>query len=144
MKTKLLLAFLFAGLLLSCNNNAEPEEWITDTAAEVEAECEEADEYTAYDEFEYSSHSSSERDRQHQHNHQHQHDNNQNNNSQSYSQPRPEWTECIFCMGSGRCKWCGGTGWVWGGYDDYPCPNCQANQNGLCSNCAGRGLVRNY
>lgn len=143
MKTKLLLAFLFAGLLLSCNNTAE-EEWIVDTPAEVEVECDEADEYAAYDEFEYSAHSSSERDRQHHHNHQHLHDNNQNNNSQSYeSQPRPEWINCPYCMGSGRCQRCGGTGWVMGLYGELPCSFCQANQNGLCSRCAGRGLIPN-
>ena len=155
MKKVIMLLFVAATMFTfaSCNNNAEPvveeevveESAVVDTVVVDTTECEEADEYAAYDEFEYSSHSSSERDHQHQHNHQHQHDNNQNNNSQSHvRQPIQEWINCPLCSGSGICMRCGGTGWMPGPFGgNMPCSRCQANQNGLCSRCAGRGLILN-
>ena len=44
---------------------------------------------------------------------------------------------CTVCDGSGKCPWCGGTGWA---IDlDLECNHCQGT--GKCPNCGGTGKV---
>lgn len=48
--------------------------------------------------------------------------------------------ECVFCLGSGNCKTCGGRGYYYSSYnlsEKVLCPNCDYNHNGVCSHCHG-------
>ena len=48
--------------------------------------------------------------------------------------------QCVECLGSGKCKTCGGRGYYFNSYDlskRVICPNCDYNHNGVCSHCHG-------
>ena len=74
------------------------------------------------------------------------------NNNNNYSQPQQQQNQtqtksnygmktCSDCHGSGKCRWCYGSGWWEAKRDGVLCPNCDKNHNGVCSKCHGTGKV---
>ena len=56
------------------------------------------------------------------------------------------YKDCPSCMGSGRCKWCNGTGLQSSGFglERIPCANCYVEngvKTGKCGKCHGKGTV---
>jgi len=49
--------------------------------------------------------------------------------------------KCSSCNGTGRCEWCGGSGWHYNKYDghNHVCTSC--NKTGRCAKCNGRGTL---
>ena len=48
--------------------------------------------------------------------------------------------QCTFCLGTGKCKNCGGRGYYYNPLNlsqTVSCPNCDYNHNGVCSHCHG-------
>lgn len=57
--------------------------------------------------------------------------------TRTISEPVKEWRDCVSCLGSGLCKYCGGSGVIY--YPNGPQPCAACGGFGRCAICAGKG-----
>jgi hypothetical protein len=51
------------------------------------------------------------------------------------------WETCPWCNGTGKCRFCYGTGWITGVGGLTRCDSCDGNHDGVCSRCHGKGKI---
>ena len=57
--------------------------------------------------------------------------------TRTISEPVKEWRDCVSCLGSGLCKYCGGSGVIY--YPNGPQQCAACGGFGRCTICAGKG-----